>query len=132
MAVQMEWMFSGVVVVQNDLNNLILVQDERVGICTIHGGIGCILARREDGIKGRDFWRNVGNVVESSTAIESVSRPRIAQDIFLLIGSIIKINHCKVESDGIVCSLVKLLSVQRYQSKVIKWVESSFDLSSSR
>ena len=40
--------------------------------------------------------------------------------LILLVGAIVKVDHCKIEVKGVVNLVIKLQSVQRNQRKVVK------------
>ena len=63
-AVQVERVTAGVVVVEDDIDDLVAFEDEGVGVGGVDGGIGGILACREGSVEGGDFWGNVGDGVE--------------------------------------------------------------------
>ena len=61
--VQMERVRAPVVVVENDLDNIIVIEDERVRVVPVDLGIGGQIAGRQDGIDSRHFGRRVADVV---------------------------------------------------------------------
>jgi len=66
--VEVERVFSRVIVVQDDFDDLVGFEDKLVGVGAVDGGIGCVGASGEDGVEGGNFRCNVGHVVEESTA----------------------------------------------------------------
>lgn len=64
MAMQMERMLAGVVVVEDKFNDVVFLQDEWVGVPSIHSRIGGFIAGRQDGVEGWDYRCGVRDVVE--------------------------------------------------------------------
>jgi len=63
-AVEVEWVFSGVVVVEDELDGLVLLEDEGVGVGAVDGDVVGSGAGGEGGVEGWDFGDDVGNVIE--------------------------------------------------------------------
>lgn len=63
-ATKMEGMLSRIQIVYDDLDDLIMFQDEWVGVTAIYHGICGILARGKRGVECWYFWRYVGYFVE--------------------------------------------------------------------
>lgn len=63
-AVEMEGMFSRVVIVEDDLDDLVVAEDELIGMGAVDEGVGCVGAGGEDGVEGGDFGSDIGFVVE--------------------------------------------------------------------
>ena len=62
--VQVEGVLARVEVVDDDVDDLVLLQDERVRVGAVDGWVGGVLARAEDGVEGGDLGGDVGDVVE--------------------------------------------------------------------
>ena len=62
--VEMEGVFAGVGVVEDDVDDLVLGEDEGVGVDAVDGGVGGCGAGCEGGVEGGDFGADVGYVVE--------------------------------------------------------------------
>jgi hypothetical protein len=66
-AVEMEGVFAGVVIVDDDLDDFALLKDEGVGVCAVDGRVcGKVLGSAKSGVKGWDLLMDVGYVVEES------------------------------------------------------------------
>ena len=57
-------MAAGVVVVEDDVDDLVALEDEGVGVGGVDGGVGGICTGREGGVEGGDFGGDVGDGVE--------------------------------------------------------------------
>lgn len=58
-------------VIENDLDNLILFQDDCIGVGAVNCGLGYkIIARAENGKEGRYYRFFVGNVVEECIILQ--------------------------------------------------------------
>lgn len=57
-----------VVVIKDNLNDIVFLEDKCLSISAIYGGIGCVGTGAHYSVKGRNFWRNIGDTVEESTA----------------------------------------------------------------
>lgn len=68
-AVQMERVFSRVLVVEHDLDHLVVAQHVRVGVGTVHGRVGGQVARGEGGVEGRDFRTYVGDAAKEGVVL---------------------------------------------------------------
>lgn len=68
MAVKVEGMFASVVVVEDDLDDLILAEDEGIGIGTVDEGVYRSRIGGHGGVEGRDNWADVSAVIEKGTA----------------------------------------------------------------
>ena len=68
-SVKMERMFPGVIIVQDDLHNLTMLKDESVSVTAVYYGIRSSISGGEDGVKGRNFGRDIGDVVEEGTGV---------------------------------------------------------------
>ena len=68
-SVKMERMLPGVIIVQDDLYNLAMLKDESVSIATVYYGIRSSISGGEDGVKGRNLRRDIGDVVEEGTSM---------------------------------------------------------------
>lgn len=65
-AVEMEGVFSGIVVVEDDFDDLVVAEDELVGVRAVYGGVGGVGAGGEDGVEGGYFRGDVCLAVEES------------------------------------------------------------------
>ena len=61
---QMERVTAGIVVVDDDVDDLVAFEDEGVGVGGVDGGVGGICTGREGGVEGGDFGCDVGDGVE--------------------------------------------------------------------
>jgi hypothetical protein len=66
-AVEMKRVTSRVEVVDDDLHDLTFLQNERVGVVTIHGGIVRCVTCCECCVESGNFWGCVGDVIEECT-----------------------------------------------------------------
>ena len=66
-SVKMERMFSSIVVVEDDLDNVVFLKHEDVCISSVNRHIGGIGSSGHDRVQGRHLWRNIRDVVEEST-----------------------------------------------------------------
>ena len=57
-------MAAGVVVVEDDVDDLVVLEDEGVGVGGVDGGVGGIGAGGEGGVEGGDFGEDIGDGVE--------------------------------------------------------------------
>jgi hypothetical protein len=71
-AVEMEGVFSRVVIVEDDFYDFVLCEDEGVCVAAVDGGVGCVGAGGEDGVEGGDFGADVGYIVEEGAGFELV------------------------------------------------------------
>lgn len=56
-SVQMEWMLAGIVIVEDDLDDVSLIQDERVGVVAVHLRISCLGTSIHDAVqRGHNRW----------------------------------------------------------------------------
>ena len=65
----MERMLAGVVVVQDDLYNLTLLKNKRVGIAAVDRRIRSCVSSGKDRVQGRDLWCDISDVVEEGTGV---------------------------------------------------------------
>ena len=65
----MERMFSRIMVVEDNINNLILLEDKGVGVHTINLRLSCVRACCEGCEKSRDFGSYVSYTIEEGTWI---------------------------------------------------------------
>lgn len=65
---KVEGMFAWVVVVEDDLDDLILAEDEGIGVGTVDDGIHRGRLGGQGGVEGRDDWTDVSAIVEKGTA----------------------------------------------------------------
>lgn len=84
-AVKMEGVLARIVVVKNDFDDLVLLEDEGVGVRGVDGGIEGGGARGENGVEGGHFGSNVGDVVEEG-----------------VVGAVAEVVHSDVEVEGVV------------------------------
>lgn len=66
MSMQVERMFAGVVVVEDDLYDFVLLQHERIGVVAVHCYIACVLACGHDAVQRWNHGRGVSDIVEKS------------------------------------------------------------------
>jgi len=66
-------MAAGIVVVDDYFNNLVLLENEWVGVFAVDCRIIGVFATCEGRVKSRDFGRDVGDIVEECTE-ENLSR----------------------------------------------------------
>lgn len=71
-AVQMEGMLAGIIIVQNDLDNLILAQDERIRVGAIDDGVGSVVPSGQHGVERRDLWLDVRHIIEEGAGWVSI------------------------------------------------------------
>lgn len=71
MSVQVEGMFAGIIVVEDNLDNLVLFENISVNIGPIDGGIGGRGTSSKSSEKSWDFGLYVGNTVEKCTWLRS-------------------------------------------------------------
>lgn len=74
----MEGVLSWVVVVEDDFDDLVVGEDELVGVGAVDHGVGGVCACGEDGVEGWDFGSDVGLVVEEGAVCMSALGPRMA------------------------------------------------------
>ena len=72
----MEWMFTGVVIVEDDLDDLVLLEYERVDVRAIDFWVGGRSPAAESGEDSRNLGAYVGNVIEESTIFRLIDRKR--------------------------------------------------------
>lgn len=65
----MERMLAGVVVIQDDLYNLTLLKNKRVGIAAVDRRIRSCVSSGKDRVQGRDLWCDIGDVVKECTDV---------------------------------------------------------------
>ena len=63
-AVQVEGVFAWVVVVEDYFDDLVLGEDEGVGVVSVDERVCCVGAGGKGGVESGDLRRNVGNVVD--------------------------------------------------------------------
>lgn len=68
-SVEMERVAARVEVVDDELDNLVLLQDHRVGIAAIDGGVGGVFAGVEDRVQCGNLGAGVGDVVEEGVVL---------------------------------------------------------------
>ena len=59
-------MLARVVVVENDLYNVALIQDVRIGVVAVHCRISCSRASVHYAVERRHNWRSICDIVEES------------------------------------------------------------------
>lgn len=72
-AMQMEGMLAGIIIVQNDLDNLILTQDKSIRVTAVDDGIGGVVPSGQHGVERRDLWLDVRHIIEESAGWVSIS-----------------------------------------------------------
>lgn len=68
MTVEMERMFTSVVIVNDDVDYLISLEDKGVGVNSIDIAIICECASRHNAVESGDFWLHVADSVEEGTS----------------------------------------------------------------
>ena len=71
-----ERMGTSVIVVDNDLDDVVMSENVRVGVHTINSWIIGILANAQDSRKGRHFLRNISDIIPCSPDIDISDMPR--------------------------------------------------------
>jgi hypothetical protein len=66
-AVEVKGMAAGVVVVDDYFDNLVLLENEWVGVFAVDGGIVGICATCEGCVKSGDFGGDIGDIIEECT-----------------------------------------------------------------
>lgn len=105
-AVKMERVTSGVEVVDDDLDNLILPENHGVGIGAVDGRVSGVLAGGEDAVERGDLGVDVGDVVEPG-----------------VVGTVAEVVHHDVQSVGLVRLWEKRHFVVWDEGHVVKGVE---------
>ena len=105
-AVEVEGVLARVVVVEDDFDDLVLLEDEGVGVGGVDGGVEGGGAGRQGGVEGGHFGADVGDVVEEG-----------------VVGAVAEVVHCDVEVEGVVDSVPEGLFVSGDEGKVVKRVE---------
>jgi hypothetical protein len=59
---------AGVVIVEDNVHDLVLLQDVGIGVVAIDRHIGRIRSRRERRVQRGHDWRDVGDIVKEGTA----------------------------------------------------------------
>lgn len=72
--VEVEGVAARVDVVDDDVDDLVLLEDEGVGVLAVHSGVGGEVARAQGCVEGRDLCRRVCYVVEEGAARVSACR----------------------------------------------------------
>ena len=67
-AVKMEGMAAGVLVVDDNFNHVVVFQDVRVGVNAVDGGVVGVMAGGEGGEDGWDLGGEIGDFVEEGAA----------------------------------------------------------------
>ena len=65
---KVEGMFASVVVVQDNLDDLILAEDEGIGVGTVDERVYRSRIGGNGGVEGRDNWADVSAVIKKGTA----------------------------------------------------------------
>ncbi|KAH3662871.1 hypothetical protein OGATHE_004447 [Ogataea polymorpha] len=108
--VQVERMLTGILVVEHNFDNFVLLKDKSVGVSTVDVGIGSVLAGRQDSSKSRHLWSMVADVVEES-----------------IVDTVVQVVHHNVDGNLVVVVLVQLFFLQRNQKEVVKEVVNRVD-----
>jgi len=72
--VKMKGMFPGVMAIEDDFDDIVLLEDERVGATTVDGDIVCGLTGGHEGIEGGNLWTDIGGIVEECTDMVRLRR----------------------------------------------------------
>ena len=105
-AVEVEGVFAWVVVVEDDLDDLVLLEDEGVGVGGVDGGVEGGGAGGEGGVEGGHFGADVGDVVEEG-----------------VVGAVAEVVHRDVEVEGVVDVVPERLFVVGDEGEVVERVE---------
>ena len=65
-------MLARVEVVEHDIDDLVFLENERVCVGAVDGGVGGVFAGGEGCVEGWDFGCDVGDVVEEGAAVTLV------------------------------------------------------------
>jgi hypothetical protein len=68
-AVEVEGVTAGVVVVDDYFDDLVLLENEWVGVFAVDGGIVGVCAAGEGSVKSGDLGSDVGDIIEECTAV---------------------------------------------------------------
>lgn len=66
-AVEMEWVFAFIIVIDDNLHNIAFLENEGVGVDAVNLCIGGRKTGRHDGVKRRNLWTDIRDVVEEGT-----------------------------------------------------------------
>ncbi|BCR96006.1 uncharacterized protein AKAW2_20946A [Aspergillus luchuensis] len=106
MTVKMEWVGTGVAVVEDDLDDLVPLQHDGVRVVAVDSGVCGLVTRGHDGVQGGDFGSGVGDVVEEG-----------------VVGAVVEVLHGDSEVEGDVRVLEKGHSVMGDKGHVVVGVE---------
>ena len=101
----MKGVFAFVVIVEHNLDDLVLLEDEGVGVRPIDSGVRCSGAGGKSCVEGRDLGRNIAQVVEEC-----------------VVGAITEVVHFDGEGKGIVGLGEERLGVFGDEGEVIKFI----------
>lgn len=87
-AVKVEGVFAGIIVVQDDFDSLSLLENKGIGVVAIDHGIGGEIRRSKGCVERRNLWRNVRHIVEEGTALISNGPKCFFRARILLVGAI--------------------------------------------
>lgn len=103
MPVEMERVFSRIVIIKNDLYHLVVVKDEGTGVVTVDKRVSSIGPGREDSIKCRHLGGNVSDPVEEG-----------------VIGPIIEVVHLHIKRNCVVDVGIDGFSVIRDECEIVE------------
>lgn len=98
-------MAARVEVVDDELDDFVLLQDKGVGVGTVDGRVGGVVASREGRVKRGDIGGPVGDVVEEGIVL-----------------AVVKVVHHDVELNDAIGLAKKLHLVVGNQRHVVEWV----------
>ena len=102
-AMKMEGVLSRVVVIENDFDDLILGEDEGVGVVAVDQGVCCVGAGGESCVESRDFGSDVCDVVEEG-----------------VVCAVVEVVHFHIQGDRLVDAGVDRFFVVKDQSEVVE------------
>lgn len=106
MSVEMEGVAARVEVVDDKLDDLVLLEDNRVGVAAVDGGVGGIFAGVEDRVQRGNLGAGVGDVVEEGVVL-----------------AVAKVVHHDIEGHLVVGLSEEIHLVVGDESHVVKGVE---------
>lgn len=105
-AVKVEGVLARVIVVEDDFDDLVLLEDEGVGVGGVDGGVEGGGAGGEGGVEGGHFGADVGDVVEEG-----------------VVGAVAEVVHRDVEAEGVVDLVPEGLFIGGDEGEVVERVE---------
>lgn len=102
MTVKMERVLSGIQVVQDDLNDLVLLEEEGVRVGAVDCGVRDKgVGGAHDGENGGHLGGDIGDVVEEGTTRGSVRHVDLFRRTGLLVGAVSEVVHLHVQGDSL-------------------------------